>query len=117
VSDDDDREVFGPVDAQSAMQAMDADRLARVVGQAEARAKQVLASLRICAKCGKTMLPWPGRTTHFTCDPELPLVGRRCTCAPDCSDTHWGNGRVACDPLCEPCKLLRGNPLHKKRRG
>lgn len=92
MSNDDD-EVFGPL---SAMEAMDADRLARIVGAAEARAKVIRQSLRTCAKCGKTMLPWPGRTKHFTCDPELPLVGRRCTCPPDCSDTHWGNGRVEC---------------------
>ena len=113
MSNDDD-EVFGPL---SAMEAMDADRLARIVGAAEARAKVIRQSLRSCAKCGKTMLPWPGRKVHFTCDPELPLVGRRCTCPPDCSDTHWGNGRVDCDPRCEPCKIMRGSPLRTKRRG
>lgn len=91
------------------------DRDERIFSAAEARAKIIEQTARRCAKCGQTMLSWPGRTVHFSCDPELPLAGKRCTCPSGCSDKFWGTGSVACAPECEPCKIMRGQPLRGKR--
>jgi hypothetical protein len=87
----------------------------RVLAQAEAKANLVRATARVCAVCGKSMLNWPNRTVHFSCDPELPLAGTACVCAPGCSGTHWGNGPVECDPACVPCRRMRLQPLRDRK--
>lgn len=89
----------------------------RIGAAADARAKIIRDNARMCAACGKPMLGWPGRSLHFTCDPQYPLAGLRCTCPVGCSNTHWGNGAVDCDPSCEPCKIMRGKPLSGRKKG
>jgi hypothetical protein len=89
----------------------------RIYRESEGRARAIIDAAKTCTKCGLSMLGWPGRTVHYSCDPELPLAGRRCSCAPGCSDKYWGNGKVECDPSCEPCKTMRGQPLSGKRKG
>lgn len=114
MSDEDPNDYFGPLnDSYGA----DAKKLERILAISEARAKAVRQEARTCAKCGKSMFNWPGRTVHYSCDPKTPLAGLRCTCAPDCSDTHWGNGNTDCDAECVPCKINRGHPLRKRGRG
>jgi len=36
------------------------------------------------------------------------LAGKRCTCPPRCTTTHWGSGAVDCDKKCEPCRIMKG---------
>jgi len=83
--------------------------------QAEARAKQVYATARPCSVCGISMLDWPGRHCHTSCDPDLPLAGKRCTCPSGCSGDRWGNGPNPCDPACVPCRRMAGVALSKKK--
>ena len=82
----------------------------------EARAKVIRDTARPCEVCGRSMLNWGGgRKVHFSCDPELPLAGKVCTCPVGCSDTHWGTGGVPCDQSCVPCRIMRGKPLRGKK--
>ena len=87
----------------------------RILGQAEARANLIRATARICEVCGKSMLNWPGRSCHYSCDPEYPLAGTVCICRINCSDTHWGNGPVECHPECVPCRRMRMQPLRQRK--
>jgi hypothetical protein len=94
------------------------ERNERLYRESDARARAIRDAARPCARCGESMLWWnAGQTMHYSCDPDYPLAGKRCTCPQDCSNTHWGNGRVECDPACIPCKVNRGQPLRQKRKG
>ncbi len=43
-----------------------------------------------------------------------PLAGMRCSCPPGCTvGNTWGDGPRACDPNCEPCRLMAGKPYCK----
>jgi len=92
------------------------ERNDRVYAQVEGRARQIRDTATTCAKCGGPMMRWPGRNVHFSCDPELPMAGKACTCAPGCSDVRWGDGPSSCDPDCVPCRNMRGQPLRKRGR-
>jgi hypothetical protein len=89
--------------------------MARLAAEAEARAAEIRARLRRCTVCGKTMLDWPGRTVHFYCEPNS-LACKVCTCPPGCSGERWGSGVSQCSPDCEPCRIMRGKPLPKRKR-
>lgn len=93
----------------------DRERADRIIAQAEAKARIIRETAMVCEACGRTMLRWgAGRTIHFSCEPGT-LAGKRCTCPPECSGTHWGNGPRECAPGCEVCKIKRGQPLHRGR--
>ena len=68
-----------------------------IVRKAEARARAIRESLRICTVCNKSMLDWPKRDKHWSCEPGS-LAGKVCTCPTGCSGTHWGDGPSPCDP-------------------
>jgi len=89
-------------------------RFNQIYAQAEFRAEQIRRTARPCAACGKSMLDWPGRTVHFSCEPTT-LAGKKCICRNNCSDTAWGNGPVDCDPACIPCRIMRGVSFAKKK--
>lgn len=91
-------------------------RFNQIYAQAEHRAEQIRREAHPCAACGESMLNWPGRSVHFSCEPNT-LAGKRCTCPNGCSDSAWGNGRVPCDPACVPCRIMRGVTFAKKRGG
>lgn len=92
------------------------ERNDRIYRDSDARAKAIRDTALPCVACGEPMLRWGGgRTRHFSCDPDYPMAGKRCTCRQECSNTHWGNGRTECDPACVPCKVMHGQPLHKRK--
>lgn len=41
------------------------------------------------------------------------LAGMRCTCPPKCTDVRWGDGPRACNPECQPCRLMAGELYEK----
>src|SRR5262245_18397771 len=87
------------------------DQVARAVAASEDRRDRFLRG-KPCAVCGKPMAQW-GRDTHWLCDKTNAVVGRVCTCPPDCTNTHWGNGPRECDPQCVPCGALHGQKYVK----
>ena len=88
----------------------------RLFAEAEARAAEIRQSLKYCGRCGRTMLPWPGRTIHFSCEPGT-LAGKRCSCPPGCTKgDNWGDGPRECDAGCEPCRTRQGQPLRGRKR-
>ncbi|RPI04678.1 MAG: hypothetical protein EHM63_09825 [Actinobacteria bacterium] len=93
-----------------------ASRWQRIYAEADFRAEQIRLRAHPCAVCGESMLDWPGRTTHFSCDPNT-LAGKVCTCPNGCSGTAWGNGPAPCDPACVPCKRMAGVTFTKKKGG
>jgi len=86
---------------------------AHAVAQSQGKIREMLARAMPCEVCGGKVLT-PGRTRHFMCDPDS-LVGRACTCPPNCSLTAWGNGPAECDRNCVPCRINRGKSLVEKR--
>lgn len=90
------------------------DRMSRIAHESEGRARIIRETASVCAKCGLSMMRVPGRTVHYSCDPDYPLAGQRCTCPPGCSMTRWGDGIESCDPGCAPCKTMRGQMLSKR---
>ena len=86
-----------------------------IVAKAEARAAEIRRNLKVCSVCNRSMLDWPGRTMHYSCEPGT-LAGKVCTCPSGCSGSHWGDGGTPCDPKCEPCRIMRGKSLAKRKR-
>lgn len=93
---------------------MSDDQNSRHARDSGARARQILETATVCARCGLSMMRVPGRTVHYSCDPDSPLAGKRCSCPPGCSVTRWGDGTRSCDPECAPCKTMRGQLLSKR---
>lgn len=60
-----------------------------------------------CQACGEPMVVGQ-RDRHYLCRPRS-FVGRRCVCAPGCTDTHVGD-RGRCLPDCHVCTVLMGRP-------
>jgi hypothetical protein len=90
---------------------------AHYIAESEQRARTIRETAQSCVVCGRSMLRWgKGRDRHFSCDVEFPYAGKRCTCPSGCSNTHWGNGPVSCDPSCELCARHRGSPLVERRK-
>lgn len=46
-------------------------------------------------------------TRHEVCD-DGSLVGLRCTCPPECTETRVGDGARDCDPGCRVCSDRQG---------
>ena len=44
-----------------------------------------------------------------------PLAGLVCTCRNNCTNTRWGNGPTPCDPNCQPCQIMAGQPYTAPR--
>lgn len=87
---------------------------ARMIAEDKARARDFLLHATRCDRCGNPVAS-RGRFRHYMCEPDT-LVGHACTCRQRCSQERWGDGPIACDPLCRPCRINRGQSL-KGRRG
>jgi hypothetical protein len=87
----------------------------RFIRADKARAQHTRDTAHPCAVCKRSMIAWPGRLRHFSCEKDS-LASKVCTCPPGCSGAHYGDGPRQCAPACEVCRMMRGKPIPKRMR-